>query len=184
MKKHLTTKDISAYLDGEHKRPGEVQKHLQQCADCAREHTALAKVSAHVRALPAPEVTHGFAARVLRAIEGAAPARRITPIRWLAPLAAACALVAIVGYNALNAPQGLPGIVPQQIAIEESGSSEFKDDLSDIQLAFLSEDIARPVPGELFTGTDYNKTLLSFDDDEKDVLIQLLRSALSDEQML
>lgn len=184
MKKHLTTKDISAYLDGEHEYPGEAQKHLQQCADCARAHAALAKVSAHVRALPAPEVTHGFEARVLRAIEGAAPARRIAPIRWLAPLAAACAFVAIAGYTALNAPSGLPGMAPQQIAIEVSGVDRYEDGLSDIQLALLSEDIARPVPGEFFTGTDYNKTLLSFDDADKDVLIQLLGSALFDEQML
>lgn len=69
MIKHLTIEQLSEYMDGEAKRPAQTREHLQQCAECAQRHMALSRVSSHVAALPVPEVSIGFASRVLRAIE-------------------------------------------------------------------------------------------------------------------
>ena len=121
MKKRISVEELSAYIDGESKHPEKVRQQIQQSEEIARQHMALAKVSAHVRALPEPEVRSGFANRVIASLETSTsrPA-----LRWRLPaatsfaaVAAMIAFVAIVGLgnNDVVAPvetvASLPGVV-------------------------------------------------------------------------
>lgn len=201
MKKHLTTEDVSAFLDGEHDRPEDVRKHLQQCAECARRHVALQKVSAHVKALPECEVSHGFAARVMRAVEQPQRERRRRAGYWIpvgAGLAAALAVAVAVATLTDNAAPVDDAV--RTVAIEPAASSDV--DLAgllgpdgsepamapaaghDLQIAYASEVASRPVPHEFFTGPDYNESLVRLSASEKETLFQLLGSMLIDEQMM
>jgi hypothetical protein len=69
MKTHTTLENLSAYIDGEAKNADQVRAHLQQCAECAQRHLALAKISTDIQALPAPELRAGFAERVVATLE-------------------------------------------------------------------------------------------------------------------
>lgn len=117
MKKHLTAEDLSAYIDNEGANREDMTRHLQQCAECAREHVALSKLSAHLRALPAPDVHPAFAGHVLHALEeDVAPVR---PRLWPVPGAIAMAAVVILFAAYLRYPydQGPTGKVPSEIAV-------------------------------------------------------------------
>lgn len=61
---HVHT-ELSAYLDGEAKDPVSIQRHLQTCPECARRHLEMLKISARLRALPAPECPPNFTEKVL-----------------------------------------------------------------------------------------------------------------------
>lgn len=67
--------ELSDYIDGESRDPDRIARHLQFCPECARRHLELRKLSAHLRALPGPEVHPAFATRVLATLaESPAPA--------------------------------------------------------------------------------------------------------------
>ncbi len=205
MKKHLNTDDLSAYLDGEHRNEDGVRKHLQQCATCAREYVALQTVSAHVKALPEPEITFGFQARVMRAIEqseSAVPASR--PRYWISGFATTAAAVAFVaGLTFLQgtdipSEQEAPSISTQLL---ETGTSDLAGQLGpsgaermiasifstqpgEMQFALASETATRAVPSEYFSGSDYNAGMFQLNDSEKETLFQLLGSSIIDEHMM
>lgn len=207
MSKHLDIETISAYLDGEHERPEDVRRHLQQCAECARDHVALQKLSAHVQALPECEVTVGFTARVMRAVE-APQSTRVRPRRFWVPIGAglAAALAVVVGLIALDqdtasvddrstttliAIEPTPAPVPEvNLAgvLGPDGSERERFGMygagNDVQVAYASELATRPVPHEFFSGADYNESLVALDTHEKETLFQLLGSTLIDEQMM
>lgn len=205
MKRHLTNEDISAYLDGEHRRPEAVQKHLQQCAVCAHEHVTMQKVSAHVKALPACEVTVGFTARVMRGVEQPKPSRLSIGRRLWVPLGAglAAALALVLGLVTLDQsvapvdPASTPVAVQPQNApsvdlagqLGPDGSEPIflasdANDGADMQIAYASDVASRPVPHEFFSGSDYNASLIALNASEKETLLQLLGSTLIDEQMM
>lgn len=202
MKRHLTTKDLSAYMDGEHARPESVRKHLQQCADCARDHVALQKVSAHVQALPECDVTFGFTDRVMRAVEAPQPSRRRMARYWV-PIGAgmAAALAVMVSVLTINETPARFDESPALIAIQPApavdmnfagmlgpdGSERVQPGAEaghDVQVAFASEVATRPVPQEFFRGRDYNEGLRTLNASEKQTLFQLLGSSLLDEQLM
>lgn len=79
--KHISIDELSAYIDGEAKRPEAIRDHLQRCAECAQRHTQLAKLSSHLRTLPAPEVSPAFATRVMASVREARP--EPAGFRWL-----------------------------------------------------------------------------------------------------
>lgn len=62
--KHVI-EELSAYIDGEASDPARIARHLQLCEACARHHMQLMKLSAHLRAMPAPETRPEFVTRVM-----------------------------------------------------------------------------------------------------------------------
>lgn len=204
MKKHLTNEDISAFVDGEHERPDEVRKHLQQCAVCARDHVALQKLSAHVQALPECEVSFGFSTRVMRALEQPRSTRTERRRLWLPMgLGVAAAFAAVVGLVLFSPDEPTTDGTGTHIAIqhqsipvvdlsgmlgpdgsERSQFSGYPEVNGDMQIAFASEVASRPVPREFFTGADYSESLVLLNASEKETLFQLLGSTLIDEHMM
>jgi len=97
--------ELSAYLDGESGDADKMAALLQNDSAAARQYLEMAKLSAHLRALPAPDVHPAFATRVLAHIREGAPApRRSRRWAWTAGLFAAAALVALVVFPT-RAPQ-------------------------------------------------------------------------------
>lgn len=124
MKLHLNHRELSAYVDGEAKRPERIARHLQQCPACAKAHVALQKLSANVQSVTPPAAIHGFAERVIREIRAhdakRRPASQPRWQRWGMPLAAAAALV-VVGLVTLENVQGPMG---DPVALESVSPSE------------------------------------------------------------
>ncbi len=97
MSTHHVLDELSAYIDGACADPDRIARHLQSCSSCARHHLELRRVSAHLRALPAPPVSEDFAERVAARLDEAPP---VTPL--FSPLVlrfacAACAAIALGG---------------------------------------------------------------------------------------
>ena len=62
--------ELSAYIDGETPGAARIERHLQHCADCAKRHMQLLKMSAHLNTLRRGESQPEFIADVLtRVIE-------------------------------------------------------------------------------------------------------------------
>ena len=102
MKMHVKLEDLWAYIDGEAKDAERVRAHLQQCAECAQRHVAMAKVSAGVQALPVPELRGGLASRVVAVIEDSEAHRGSWWQRVGAPVAVAAALLLTAGLFAVQ----------------------------------------------------------------------------------
>lgn len=159
MSKHLTTQQLSEYMDGEAKRPARIREHLQQCAECARRHMELSKLSSHVAALEAPAVSPNFAARVLRTIEERQVQKRPWAIPYPVGLAAAAAIVvafAATGYLRISdtpTPQVAISIVPQD---EQVYLAELEEKLVDGATASLIvvEELGEESSTEIASGDD------------------------------
>jgi hypothetical protein len=110
---HISIEELSAYIDGESRRPEAVREHLQACAECARRHTELAKLSSHLRALSTPEVSPAFATRVMATVRETAPSRG--RFGWHALLPAGIGLAAAVVLAGLWFA-GRPPVTPSDLA--------------------------------------------------------------------
>jgi len=65
MKQHFSQKELSAYFDGESEYVYEIQRHLDECADCRTVMQSFEGVSNRIHTWEAPEVHPAFATRVL-----------------------------------------------------------------------------------------------------------------------
>jgi len=115
--------ELSAYLDGECRRPEEVEAHLRHCPQCAERLEALRRVSSAVRLLQAPEVRPEFLTRVLAHAAEAPPARPAwhAALRWpgFAGMLTACAAVVFVATAYVMLAEPPPATPP--FAAHESG---------------------------------------------------------------
>jgi len=94
MKNTHVIDELSAYIDGEAQCPERIARHLQQCADCARRHMELSKMSAHLKALPPTEPHPAFLTRVMAGVSETQQApRRTWQLSWSAGSFAAAVLV-------------------------------------------------------------------------------------------
>ncbi len=91
-KTNRTIDEISAYLDGEAADADAAQRLIQQSEEAATAYVAYSKLSAHLKALPEPDVHPAFATRVLARIEEEQAARSPRWVRWFAGATAAAAL--------------------------------------------------------------------------------------------
>jgi anti-sigma factor RsiW len=84
---------ITAYVDGalDAAARAAVETHLATCAACREQVNSERELRSLLRALPAPPLRDGFEADVRRDLRG----RRPRPLRWLLPIAAALAVVAL-----------------------------------------------------------------------------------------
>jgi anti-sigma factor RsiW len=104
MRKHIKSKDLSAYLDGESVNVSVVESHLDGCVSCTEELASLKTLSQRMHELPEPEIHPAFTTRVLAAIAEEETTRdRSGVLRWvfgLAPVAVAAALFLTISLNA------------------------------------------------------------------------------------
>lgn len=100
MRNHLSSKELSAYIDGEARHPETVSAHLKTCTECEGHYRELVALSEQLRALPATNVRPGFVVRVLRALNEATPAQ--TPARPPLRLAAALAMTLFLSVTLLS----------------------------------------------------------------------------------
>lgn len=132
--RHISIKEMSAYLDGEARRPDAVRAHLERCAECARSHAELAKLSAHVRRLKEPKVSPAFATRVMAAVrETAPPPRPIWNWQWSAALG--LAVVAVLAASAvmlMREPLPPPRMAKQAPSAVIPSDAETKRMMADI----------------------------------------------------
>lgn len=108
--KHITHEELSAYLDGEAKRPEVLAAHLQECAECARRHMDLARLSNHMKSLPACDVSPAFATRV---VAHAAETERLRATFWRPVMPFGLAALALVvggwfAFHGWNASTSIP----------------------------------------------------------------------------
>lgn len=91
--------ELSAYIDGESRRPEDVRRHLQVCESCARRHIELLKLSAALHEMEGPVADPEFTRTVFARITAetaAAGARRWIPFltpRFAWAMAAALLIV-------------------------------------------------------------------------------------------
>lgn len=122
--------ELSAYLDGECRRPDVVEAHLRACPECAARLEALRTVSAAVKTLQAPDVRPEFLTRVMAHAADTPrerPARlALHPWRYLTVGLAACAAlmigVALFLSESPTPPAGLP------VAAQGDAAAPFADD--------------------------------------------------------
>ncbi|HYJ66830.1 MAG TPA: zf-HC2 domain-containing protein [Nocardioidaceae bacterium] len=109
--RHPDAVDLAEYAEGvlDASRQQAVEDHVRDCADCSTVLTDLAGVPELLAQVPIPPMPDDVATRLDQAIAAESAARasewsgaaaRVTPIRrprrWLAPLAAAAAVIAVV----------------------------------------------------------------------------------------
>ena len=124
MIRHVTQADLSAYMDGEARRPERIERHLAQCAACQAHLAAFGAVSAHVKALRSPSVHPSFAANVVGRIREAQPARSASHAPWrsyIAPAMAVAMVMLIAGVLAFNTPR--PGDQPAETISQTASTS-------------------------------------------------------------
>jgi anti-sigma factor RsiW len=109
---------LSAYLEGELEPREEerLESHLLECAPCAAELRALRRAVEMLRSLPAPEPTRDLSSEVIRRIRAGEARPRwerlsgLFPLSdsrgWLAPLALAMGVGALLWMSPASGPQG------------------------------------------------------------------------------
>lgn len=100
MRNHLSSKELSAYIDGEARRPETVSAHLKTCTECEGRYRELIALSEQLRALSATNARPGFVTRVLRALDDAAPAR--TPAQMPFRVATVVAMTLFLSVTMLS----------------------------------------------------------------------------------
>jgi hypothetical protein len=98
---------LSALIDGALSAGEEarVRDHLEGCGTCRERLAGLTEVVELVREIPEPRVGDGFEAAVLDRLSRP---RRVRPLRWLAPLAAAACLLLFAGLHLANRSRPVP----------------------------------------------------------------------------
>ena len=111
MKRHIQQAELSAFLDGETRRPAQIERHIAGCPQCARAYAALKALSSRIQGLEAPEVRSGFRTRVIGNVrEQAQPARGSWPV-WR-PFAAGMAMAAVAALALIAGLwAGQPGVM-------------------------------------------------------------------------
>ncbi|GMU91031.1 MAG: hypothetical protein AMXMBFR4_00890 [Candidatus Hydrogenedentota bacterium] len=112
--------ELSAYLDGESDDPEAVARLLQKDADAARRYMEWSKLSAHLRALPPPQVHPAFATRVVALARESSAPHRPPRLAWLYGLAAAALFAVIVAPWAFRQESAVPALDPRVAQVLES----------------------------------------------------------------
>ncbi len=98
MSKEKWNDELSAFLDGEARDPARIQRLIAEDPELAARHQQFAKISEHLRTLPAPDVRPEFLTRVMAHVreQESAPAR---PAWWrfVLPVATLAMLAVVAG---------------------------------------------------------------------------------------
>ncbi len=137
MRKHVSTRDLSAYLDGQARGARAIQEHLHQCPECARDYAQLEKVRGLLQDRPREQVGPAFAARVMTAVrEEARPSEAWVGRRHWALAASAAAVVLCAGLALFALLGGQDGPTPWSAPPEARQPASESDAL---MLAWLAE---------------------------------------------
>ena len=163
MKKRVR-ENISGYLDGEARDAQKIARLIAASGDAAREHAAIAELSARMRSLEEPGIHPAFATRVCAAIEAQQDRRRIA---WRLPVGVAAAALAvafvIAGLNSTQthktaAPAASVAAVAPAPAAPARGEDAMLAELesrvsrdSDLQRFFTARFENAPQPADLYT---------------------------------
>lgn len=151
--------ELSAFIDGDVRDPERIARHLQTCEICAHRHLQLMKLSAHLRAVPQPEVPPEFLTRVMAHVTEIGPVRpraRFAPLWPRLTLAlGALAILLSAGHlwfspTAVNTPPSLAASnsedqaplltdLPDPSPMEEPGEDLLQDVTYDELMAVLAE---------------------------------------------
>lgn len=103
--------EISAYLDGEAKRPADVERWLRDDPEAAAYYADLQRQQAALGELAGPDVHPAFATRVAAYTREVSMERAMPrlPRVWL-PVAAAALVLAVVGFQAWRTEPSSPGL--------------------------------------------------------------------------
>lgn len=141
---HETEIELSAYLDGEADSPAEIAALLRQDPAAARRLAELHEVSAHVRALRAPQVSPDFIARVMARVEPRATAQRPRFLAIAPVLALAAAVLVVSGVVWWTRAPEVPA--PANQVVRAPDTSRWQDDEEVLvaleQLAQAGEDLS------------------------------------------
>lgn len=166
MNRHRKNKEISAYLDGESRRPEEVERYLREDAEAASAQRAYARLSECLKALPRTEVSPAFSRRVMLAIEET-DRRRVPWYQHMAmPIAVAAAALVAVGVILVTGTDEATAPKVTQIPALEAPAGP---------IIALNEPVAPAQPAELFA-TDLTPRPESFDASTEDMLLALATS--------
>jgi len=137
MKKRISVEELSAYIDGESRHPEKIRQQIQQSEEVARLHVGLSKVSAHVRALPEPQVRPGFANRVLASLE---TSESRPAMNWRLPAATSFAAVAaLVAFVVFVGLQSDDAVSPVETVASSSTASDVNAVSLDEEQALVAE---------------------------------------------
>ncbi len=149
MKDKKLTEELSAHLDGEADDPAAIKRLLQRDADAARQHMDLARLSAHVQALKAPETHPAFVTRVMAQVQEA-PAPKHGWLRVAVPVALTAAILMAAGGLYAFYPKGDPAtraLMAEVREFKEADAEALEAEL--LRLLEASPDAALQVAGEL-----------------------------------
>ena len=155
MRNHLSLKELSAYVDGEARRPEIVSAHLEACPECEGRYRELIALSGQLRSLPAPKARPGFAMRVLRALDEPAPNRIPArhPMR-VAAFAAAALFMSATMVSVYYANR--PVLAPTPIAVSIPA-------VQSMTLAQQEEALVLELEQLMAEHPDYDSPLLAYD---------------------
>lgn len=123
--RHIARKELSAYLDGEARRPAEVEGHLRECPECAERLRQLRALSVGLRNMAAPDVHAAFLTRIQAEVSQVRPARRRRGLLFGPVVAVAAIWVAAAIW--LVRPME-PAPPPPSFHAESGGSDSFLEE--------------------------------------------------------
>lgn len=195
--KRYSTEEISAYIDGEARRPDQVQHVLEHDAEAARLHRAFSNVSAAIKSLPqlAP-VRNTFVRDVMRSVAAVAPLRQPRWMQYGLPLAMAAALMLVTAFVGLNVTPGAPPVAVNKPAGTTDVLARIISDVDDEDAAVTMEDMVLSLAsaewfnvfaddGHLWTRqSDWTTALSGLDDDTTEAFLNLLTEYAREGQTL
>ncbi|MFO7776442.1 MAG: hypothetical protein R6W89_11660 [Candidatus Hydrogenedentota bacterium] len=199
MSKHVSLKELSAYLDGEARGAGRVQQHLQQCSECAQRYSQLENMQAFLRETPHEKVGPGFAAGVMCAVrEEAQPSKGwVKRYPWaLAASAAVVLLCASLGlFAVLELEESQTPLTEQETASDfdplvqgwlgemeetspvDGSQDQFVDELAYLDvLLTMAEDpeVEEAMPAVYEDERDVDELVETLDEESADIFVELL----------
>jgi len=135
MKKQITNEELSSFLDGEAKRPEEIERRIQQSEETARRYNTMSKISTQIRSLPELEVRPGLSGRVAASLGESNSSRRfVWPLRATVAALAVAALATVLVVTDLDENTLPPGLeiainVPAPVVPTEDTASETEKEL-------------------------------------------------------
>ncbi|MFP4191933.1 MAG: anti-sigma factor family protein [Candidatus Hydrogenedentota bacterium] len=199
MSKHVSLKELSTYLDGEARRAGRIQQHLQECSECARVYSQLESMQAFLRETPQEKVGPSFAARVMGAVREQAQPSKGWAKRYpwaLAASAAAVLLCAGLGvFAVLEFEEAQTPLSDEETASDveplvqawlgemeetfpaEGSQDQFVDELAylDVLLTMAADpEVEETMPAAYEDEQDVDELVETLDEESADIFVELL----------
>lgn len=163
MSKHITSVELSAFVDGEAKEPIAVETHIAQCQSCRDTVAGMKNMSHSLGSLPAPDVHPAFAGRIVATLEERPAPRRVRSMPWVFTFAGVAAMgllvasaylpIALRGENApmqvtlVNDSQTAPSLeLRDEATLLAEFDRVFADNDSAFTNAMLQSYAAEPIP--------------------------------------